>query len=318
MRITNRMMADRSLLNLNATLRRMDRYHQQLSTGKRISMPSDDPSGTERSMRLHTTILETEQYVSTVGEAISWLDSADAALDQASTLLQRARELVVAGANGALPAESREALAVEMDQLVEDLITVGNLKHGIKFVFAGENTLTTPFVGISDPAEYPQNGKGETVGGAPITRVEYRGTTLDPADPLSGIVVEIGGGSTMRISTHGNDALSLAFEALIEARNHLWEGDTQSLSTTDIVKMDEAIDQVLRARSDIGAKSNRLELVRDRLNHLHTNLTKLLSDIEDIDPAEAIMHLKMEETVYRAALASGARIIMPSLLDFLR
>lgn len=78
------------------------------------------------------------------------------------------------------------------------------------------------------------------------------------------------------------------------------------------------MENLLRWRAEAGARTNRLELVRDRLKHNQVDLEKLATEIEGIDIAEVIMKLKMEENVYRAALSVGARIIQPTLVDFLR
>jgi len=78
------------------------------------------------------------------------------------------------------------------------------------------------------------------------------------------------------------------------------------------------IDNLLAARSTIGAKINRLELQRSRLESTQVSYTSLLAQNEDADIAEVIMNLKMQESVYQASLAAGARIIQPSLVDFLK
>ncbi len=78
------------------------------------------------------------------------------------------------------------------------------------------------------------------------------------------------------------------------------------------------MDNIARVRADVGARYNRLELTENRLSKNIYNFTKLMSENEDIDQAENIMLLKSEENVYQASLAGGARIIQPSLMDFLR
>ena len=82
--------------------------------------------------------------------------------------------------------------------------------------------------------------------------------------------------------------------------------------------IDEHMDNITRVRADVGARYNRLELTENRLSKNIYNFTKLMSENEDIDQAENIMLLKSEENVYQASLAGGARIIQPSLMDFLR
>ena len=90
------------------------------------------------------------------------------------------------------------------------------------------------------------------------------------------------------------------------------------LSTSDIGKFDEAIDKNVTTRAEIGAKMNRLDLTQSRLEDQEINLRSLKSENEDVDIAETIMELRMQESVYQASLASGARVMQPTLLDFLR
>jgi flagellar hook-associated protein 3 FlgL len=86
----------------------------------------------------------------------------------------------------------------------------------------------------------------------------------------------------------------------------------------DIGGIDTQMYNLLKVRADIGARQNRLELTSDRLSNDNINFTQLMADNEDVDTAETIMNLKNEENVYRASLSGGARIIQPTLVDFLR
>ena len=223
--------------------------------------------------------------------------------------MQRARELVIYGGNGSMPDDSREALAQEMDQLLRDLINVANSKHGQRHLFAGENTLLKPFEAVyADPTDPDSE----------ILSVVYHGTSYAPADGFFGLDVEIEAGITLRYNLHGDDVFDPIFQAMIGALESLRNGDLDVLTTTDLDNMDNAMENLLRWRAEAGARTNRLELVRDRLKHNQVDLEKLATEIEGIDIAEVIMKLKMEENVYRAALSAGARIIQPSLVDFLR
>ncbi len=92
-----------------------------------------------------------------------------------------------------------------------------------------------------------------------------------------------------------------------------------NLSDASMGELDYSLDNVLRHISELGGKQNRVELAQERLKDLTLNLKKVRSEAEDLDYSEAIMNLKMEEFAYRTALSvGGARIIQPSLIDFLR
>ena len=107
------------------------------------------------------------------------------------------------------------------------------------------------------------------------------------------------------------------FEALQNLHGELIAA-TPSSSSGVLDDLDDALDNVLQQVSELGGKQNRVGLAKERMLDLKLNLTKILSEDQDLDYAEAIMELKMEEFAYRTALSVGARIIQPTLVDFLR
>jgi len=292
MRITQGMLVGNFLSNLNNNYRIMDRIQEQLSTGKRINRPSDDPVGIVSSLRLRTGLTEAEKYLSNVDDAMAWLDTTDTALGQAGDILHRAREIAIYGANDTLSPQARDALAKEVRQLREQLIQVANTTHDGRFVFAGFQTTVSPFTAA-----------GVYVGDA--GSIEY----------------EIGVNSKLSVNVTGDAAFINAqdvFQVLSDVEADLIAGNSANLSNLRIGELDTVINNILPIRSDVGAKTNRLELTKSRLEQATLNLSELLSKNEDIDTAEAITQLKMQENTYRTALAAGARIIQPSLIDFLR
>src|SRR5690606_18299384 len=120
-RVTNQMMSQRMLENLWASMRGRAKGNHQLSTGRRISLPSYDQEDTGSAMRLRTLLREREQYMRNVDDALAWLEATGAALNHANQVLQRARELIICCANGTLTDEARQALATEVNQLSHDL-----------------------------------------------------------------------------------------------------------------------------------------------------------------------------------------------------
>lgn len=305
MRVTNGMMVDHVMRNLQNNLRRMDRLSEQLSSGRRIQVPSDDPAGAAEALRLQSALGETKQYRQNIEDAVSWMNSTDAALAEMGSALQRARELAVYGSTDSLSNLDRQAIADEVDQLLQHLVQVGNTQHGGRYIFAGQQTLTAPFAATVGAVP---GGVGGALG---IVSVSYQGDT-------GTIESEIAPGITMRWNTPGNDVFQPAFDALISLRDNLRSGNSTQISQVDLANLDQAVDSTLRWRADNGAKVNRLEVTKGRLDDLEVNLTKLVSKVEDADIAEVVMQLAQAESVYKAALGTGARIIQPTLLDFLR
>ncbi len=299
MRVTNKMLVTNSLSNLNRGLEQLEHLSGRLAAGKKILVPSDDPIGTGNVLRMHRGLEETRQYVSNTDYGIGMLLAADGALTDLTQILQRARELAVYGANGTLPEDSLHALAKEVNELVDHALQVANTAYAGSYIFGGQETTKPPYA----VATYLDGNIEEMK--------EYEGSD-------AAIVVEVGPNSRLDINVPGELVFEKAFETLIGLRQKLTDVDTAGISSSSIGELDEAISEVLRYQAEVGAKTKRLEITKSRLEGLDINLETLISKTEDIDVAEAIMQFKMQENAYRLALDTTARIIQPTLMDFLR
>lgn len=134
LRVTQGMLNTQLLRNLNTNLSRMDKLQDQLSTGRRINKPSDDPVGISFSMRYRSELDTNDQYQRNVDATVSFLDYTDTMLDQTGSVLQRARELAVSAANGTNSEDSLSAMKTEIDQLYGQLTNIGNSQFNGKFV----------------------------------------------------------------------------------------------------------------------------------------------------------------------------------------
>ncbi|NLY29826.1 MAG: flagellar hook-associated protein FlgL [Firmicutes bacterium] len=299
MRVTNKMLVTNSLANLNRGLERMQHLSGRLAAGKKIMFPSDDPIGTGNVLRMYKGLEETRQYVANTDYGIGMLTATDGAFTDLTAILQRARELAVYGANGTLPEDSLYALAREVNELIDHAVQVANSTYAGTYIFGGQETSKPPY-----SADVDGNGN--------ITAVNAEYTSTE------GITVEVGPGSQLEISLPGSLVFDRVFEELIELRTLLDDGKNDDISSTSIGNLDEVISAVLQYQAEVGAKTKRLETTKSRLEGLDINLQTLISKTEDIDVAEAIMHFKMQENAYRLALDTTARIIQPTLLEFLR
>lgn len=554
MRITNNMLINNMMGYINGNLSRMNKYQSQLATGKKISVPSDDPIVAAKSLKLRTDVAEVEQFKRNSNDANSWMSVTENSMGMIVDVLQRARELAVQAANGTMTQDDRGKVEKEVEQLKHQIIHISNSTYAGRYVFSGHSTdsplmnadgtykisvaseetaiiksglidLTkspidntssnlsfqicldgTNYRNISLPAKnyngtlnnniedmvndiqsavssYPEleNIKVKNDGG----RLEFslkntidengnrmkmyikKGTPEDlldgikvKTDPVTNIVVsksedinyQIGISDNLNVNIlgtqlfgtgtkndmgdfmvainrfidsltrpdknsfiSGNNLPASASEPLVLTNNNqfnikvdgmgsyttiiipdpgdytydgtagktlndlvsgiqtaidgdpslaaanvkvknedgkivfsadnkkitLMEGpaSNDALSalkiytntdgtitsqsgeegiSTAISDLENLRDRVMSIRSDIGARTNRIELTLNRLESDTVNFTQLMSENEDVDMAETIMNLKNEENVYKASLEGGARIIQPSLMDFLR
>lgn len=296
MRVTQSMLNTQMLNNYNKSLTRYENLQNQMSTGKVINKPSDDPVGIGYSLRYRNAINENNQYQRNTDSAISWVDYTETMVSETNDVLQRARELAVQGANGSMSDDARKAAGAEIEQLYDHLVSIGNTKFNGKYIFNGQMTDVEPYNSANAQNVDTHNG---------VISLETSTGTMMP--------VNISGSSLFGSSADNNNA----FKVLDDLKNGLYNNDQTAINQS-IGDIDSRIDHVLEKWAEIGAKSNRLELTKNRLEDENNNLQNLLSDVEDADMAELATKLKSEEAVYEASLSAGARIIQPSLVDYLR
>lgn len=304
MRITNNMLMNNMVNYIGNNLTRMNKYQSQLASGKKIQVPSDDPVVAARALKLRTDVAEIGQYQRNLKDAQSWLEITESALGDMGDIFQRVKELAN-GSDGSESPEDLKATAQEVDQLRTQLVKLANSTYAGRYIFSGYKT-----------DKKLMNNDGTFA------------LTVDNGEKIN---YEIGVGDDININITGGDIFDSG--ANITAAPGTYKGkfirDLEELSTalqgadyttisSKVKDFSDNIDTVLRVRADVGARVNRLELTANRMQNDNMNFTKLMSENEDVDMTDTIMNLKNEENVYRASLAGGARIIMPSLIDFLR
>ncbi|MDF2649360.1 MAG: flagellar hook protein FlgL [Paenibacillus sp.] len=298
-RVTQGMMNTQLLSNINKNIQKMNQEQTQLSTGRRINVPSDDPVGITYAMRYRTELGANEQYQKNVDSAISNLEYLDTMLGQAGDVLQKVRELAVKGANGTNPQTAMDSMKVEAEEMYKQLVDIGNSKFKGKYVFNGQMTDKQPYTEANAVSEATDNGIIRfEVGAGIMLPVSITGNQAfgDPTDPAV------------------TDGL---FKIVNDLVTNLGNGDYAAVSST-IGSIDTRMEKLLEMRSEVGARTNRIEFIENRLDDISINLESLQSKVEDADMTEVITKLKMSESVYQASLSVGSKLIQPSLIDYLR
>ncbi|MFJ9386041.1 flagellar hook-associated protein FlgL [Peribacillus sp. NPDC101481] len=292
MRVTQSMLTNNMLSNLSSSYEKMSRLQEQVSSQKKFSKPSDNPVAAMMGMGYRTNLNQIGQYQSNIAEATNWIDSTDDAITESVSALQRIRELTVQGSNGTYEGEQLKTITEEIKQLKEHLITLGDTQIGGKYIFNGQDTNVRP--------SSVKDGNGNTVYGTGDINLEV----------FSGISLKINTDSSKIFG----DALAAggSIDQTIEALEN--GGDVSGT----LEGLDATINTFLGMQAQVGARQNRIELMTDRLKQQEVFATEILSKNEDVDIEKAIMDLTTQESVHSAALSIGAKIMQPSLLDFLR
>lgn len=295
MRVTNQGTAAHLLDYLQTAQARLAETQERVASGRRINRPSDDPFGTSRALAAHTSIDLVAQRQRTVTLARAELGSTEAVLDSVGLVLARAQELAVQADNSAINSAARKQIAAEVEQLIAEMVTLGNNSYGGRRIFAGQQTQTTPFV--EDVAGYPG--------------------TVTYAGDAGAISREIGDGEQMPVNLRGDQIFLPIFQKLIAFRDALNSNDLPAISLTS-GGIGQEMDNVLQARGEIGARMRRLDLTDSRLQEADLQLKTNVSNLEEADITQEAVDLQSRQMALQAALAATGRSLGTSLLDFLR
>jgi flagellar hook-associated protein 3 FlgL len=292
-RVTERSIHTRVLSNLQRNIARGEKIQDQLSSGKQINRPSDSPTGTVTSMQLRGETRANQQYSRNADDGLGWLATLDSTLASTSTLVNRARDLTVQALNaGGGDAQSRAALISEIDQIRSSLIGYANTKFLDRPVFGGTTT-----------GEVAYNANGV-----------YQG---DDGKTMR----TVGAGAKVRVDATGPEAVGTGntqlFAVLQDVADSILSGNSEALSV-NLKNLDTAGNLMKTTLSEVGARYNRIEQMKQSAQDRLLSVTSQLSDVEDIDLPKVIMEMQLQQTSYQAALAASAKVIQPSLIDFLR
>lgn len=297
-RVTQNMLNSNMLRNLNNSLRNMDKLQEQLSSGRKVSKPSDDPVVATRAMFYRSSLMENDQYIRNVEEAQSWMDMTDSTMDEIGNVLKRVRELLVYSGDGGMAPDDLRAIGAEVEELKNHLGTLANQQLNGKYIFAGTDTDKAPYDPTANGGEGDYINTNNSAINLEVSQGVYIRTNVDATKIFN------------YQSRDGN-----VFQVLNKIIAELKAGKP-AVQFEDSI--DEQYNNLLAERATLGASVNRLELIADRLDKQEVTITGLMSKNEDADIAEVITKLTTQESVHSAALGVGARIIQPTLLDFLR
>ncbi|SMC39834.1 flagellar hook-associated protein FlgL [Sporomusa malonica] len=300
MRVTNNMITYNFLTSLNKSLERQNKIQEQLTDGKQLHRPSDNPVKSIRALRANVSLVENEQYTQNLNDAISWMESTDSAMSNLSSIAIKFKELALS-ADGTKPPEAYKAIAAEMDGLINQAVTIGNTKLGDRYIFSGQQDKTLPFVRTDDTVTYyGDNNK--------ISMQIKAGVTTPTQDSVNLTGAAIFGAN--------NEML----QHMIEIKSQLETGtpDLNVVLNTGLTNLDVDSSKLLEAQTQLGARMSSYLLAENMLEKANVVITGDVAANEDLDIPKAIIDFKTSETVYKNALSVGAKIMPASLVDFLK
>jgi len=277
---------------------RMQKYQEKITTGKEINRASDDPAGARKVLSLRSEGLKLEQYSKNIISSIQSLEFTTSTLNGAADFLARAQELAIQGVNGATDQEGRDAVASEINGILESMLQVANTSRMGRYIFAGTKTTTTPF-------EVTRNSAGD------ISGVTYNGNREKIKYP-------VGPGFSSQVNQPGEEVFmdNNLLASIISLRDNLANGAV-TLALDNLGDIKDAYTDVTQFISKSGAVASALEFSDNRIADTKVALQATLGDLEGADLAEIVLKLKEQEGILQAALASGMFMLNTSILDYM-
>ncbi|ROP65989.1 flagellar hook-associated protein 3 FlgL [Curtobacterium sp. PhB130] len=295
-RVTTQMSMAAATARLQAGAAKLAQLTDQATTLKNIGKPSDDPVGTASAMQVRKEQAANAQYTRNADDAVGWLANTDSALGDVYSVLSKVRDLTVQAANtGTMSDTDRDAYVTQFQALAADLATSANATYGTRSVFAGSSTAAVAY----DAGTPSAPGSGWASATAPVDR-------------------RIGDGTTLRVDTPGTDVFgsgsSSVFSMIDSIVSDLQNGVNVNPRLNDV---DAHIATVRGVQADVGVRHAAALTAQSSLASGAVSLESRRSSIEDKDLAKAVLDLQVQQTNYQAALAVTAKVLQPTLMDYL-
>ncbi|MFJ7825296.1 flagellar hook-associated protein FlgL [Psychrobacillus sp. NPDC096623] len=313
MRVTQSMLSSNMLRNLSNSYSKMGKLQNQITSGSKITRPSDDPVIAVKGIGYRTNLNKVEQYQRNMNEVNNWLDTSDDTLDHVGIALIRTQELVTQAANDSNTPEDRQKIKSEIDQLKLQIRDLANTKVGEKYLFSGTNTLS-PVYGKDDTGNTTFAGVNLIEGSA----IDISNSIASNTGYKNSVEIEVYDGVNLNVNTNAVEMFAQIDDLLTDIQGDLSAGANGETIGNRLGEISKAQNTVLENRADIGARQNRVEMMINRLATQEVVVTKQLSDNEDIDYEKVITEMVTQESIHQASLSVGAKIIQATLVDFIR
>jgi flagellar hook-associated protein 3 FlgL len=293
-RITSQQLLYGSQRNISAAKSQLAKLQDKASSGRAISTPSDDPTGTVAALQIRSQQRANAQYGSNIDDGLAWLGTVDGSLTSSENLLRQAIDLTVQGSNsGTMTPATREALANQLDGVRADLLGQANTKYLGRSVFAGNSDAPSAF-----DATYSYNGSS----GSTVQR-------------------RISGTETVTVSADGSAAFGAGGSsvfATIDTITAALRGGNDAAVRSGLDTLKTNLTTMGAEHAVVGGHYARLQQAKTTNGNAATSLETQRSGVEDADTAQVLVDLKTQELSYQTALAVTAQSIQPTLMSFLK
>ena len=324
MRITNASMVRSHLYDTQNNLTNMSKINQQISTGKVINTVSDDPHKAIKIMNINNEIKYTEKYNYNIDESVGWMNTTDGALDNVGNLLGEIKETILKVGNGTYSQNEMKSLNEDMNEKIKQLADTLNSTHGGKYLFGGSSVDDAPITVIENPdgtvkLEFSKDKNGQTIPNTDDLKADISsGINIDYNISVGEILnIKDGNGNTVNLLDEINNLSTLM--------NDIANGDEQTAAKAKDTllndtkgKIDTLFDHVVNERTSLGVRVSTAEKIKELNDEDILNIQDVLSKTQDTDVVEKFIELKSAEMIYQASIQVGAKLIQPTILDYIR
>ena len=324
MRITNASMVRSHLYDTQNNLTNMSKINQQISTGKVINTVSDDPHKAIKIMNINNEIKYTEKYNYNKDETVGWMNTTDGALDNVGNLLGEIKETILKVGNGTYSQNEMKSLNEDMNEKIKQLADTLNTTHGGKYLFGGSSVDDAPITVIENPdgtvkLEFSKDKNGQTIPNTDDLKADISsGINIDYNISVGEILnIKDGNGNTVNLLDEINNLSTLM--------NDIANGDEQTAAKAKETllndtkgKIDTLFDHVVNERTSLGVRVSTAEKIKELNDEDILNIQDVLSKTQDTDVVEKFIELKSAEMIYQASIQVGAKLIQPTILDYIR
>ena len=324
MRITNASMVRSHLYDTQNNLTNMSKINQQISTGKVINTVSDDPHKAIKIMNINNEIKYTEKYNYNIDESVGWMNTTDGAIDNVGNLLGEIKETILKVGNGTYSQNEMKSLNEDMNEKIKQLADTLNSTHGGKYLFGGSSVDDAPITVIENPdgtvkLEFSKDKNGQTIPNTDDLKADISsGINIDYNISVGEILnIKDGNGNTVNLLDEINNLSTLM--------NDIANGDEQTAAKAKETllndtkgKIDTLFDHVVNERTSLGVRVSTAEKIKELNDEDILNIQDVLSKTQDTDVVEKFIELKSAEMIYQASIQVGAKLIQPTILDYIR
>ena len=324
MRITNASMVRSHLYDTQNNLTNMSKINQQISTGKVINTVSDDPYKAIKIMNINNEIKYTEKYNSNIDETVGWMNTTDGALESTGNLLNEIKETILKVGNGTYSQNEMKSLNADINEKIKQLADTLNSTYGGKYLFGGSSVDDAPITVIENPdgtvkLEFSKDKNGQTIPNTDDLKADISsGINIDYNISVGEILnIKDGNGNTVNLLDEINNLSTLM--------NDIANGDEQTAAKAKETllndtkgKIDTLFDHVVNERTSLGVRVSTAEKIKELNDEDILNIQDVLSKTQDTDVVEKFIELKSAEMIYQASIQVGAKLIQPTILDYIR